>query len=134
MKIFGKDFKKDEILKTVGAISQTFDVKPFEYIDGESKGLRAISVKSISGLDFDVLIDRGMDVSSLYYKSIPLFFKSKVKETSPFYFESRGLEFLRIFYAGFLTTGSFLIQVGLVKIAGKSMVYMTEFPIYLLKR
>ncbi len=105
MKIFGEKFSKDEILKRVGDISQICDVKSFEYNDGPSKGIRAIGIKNISGLDFSILLDRSLDISSLYYGSLPIYYKTKVRETSPAFFDNKGLEFLRTFNAGFLTTG-----------------------------
>ena len=105
MEVFGEKLKKDELFKKIGDITQICDIKSFEYNDGVSKGIRAININnSISGINITVLIDRGLDISYLSYKSIPLGFKTKVKETSLMYFDSKGLEFLRTFYAGFLTT------------------------------
>ena len=104
MKIFGTEISKREVLKKVGDISQLGGIKYYEFIDGVSRGVRAVDVKSPCGLDMTVLPDRGMDISSLSYKSIPINWKSATKETSPVYYESKGLEWLRTFYGGLLTT------------------------------
>ncbi|GAI84077.1 unnamed protein product, partial [marine sediment metagenome] len=48
--------------------------------------------------------DRGMDIASFSYKSIPFNWRSATKITSPLYYESKGSEWLRTFYGGFLTT------------------------------
>lgn len=109
MDIFGEKLNKNDLLRKIGDISQICDVRSFEYNDGVSKGVRAVSINnSISGIDMTVLMDRGMDISSLSYKSFPLCFKSKVKETSPIFYESSGTEFLRTFHAGFLLTAGLL--------------------------
>jgi len=42
-----------------------------------------------------------MDISSLFYRSIPINWKSSTRETSPAYYESKGIEWLRTFYGGF---------------------------------
>jgi len=104
MNILGKEIEKDEVLNSIGDISQIGGISSFEFNDGVSKGVRAIEIKTIAGLNMTVLLDRGMDISFLSYKSVPISFRSKVRETSPTYFESRGYEFLRTFFGGFLTT------------------------------
>ena len=104
MKIFGKDIKRKELLKIIGDISQLGGAKTYEYTDGMSRGIRAIDVKTICGIDFTVLIDRALDISNLSYKSIPISWKSATKETSPIYYESQGTEWFRTFYGGLLVT------------------------------
>lgn len=104
MKIFGKEISKKDILKRIGDITQLGEIKYYKFIDGVSRGVRGIDIKSPCGLDMTVLPDRGMDISYLAYKSIPISWKSATKETSPVYYESRGEEWLRTFYAGLLTT------------------------------
>jgi hypothetical protein len=104
MKIFGKQIPREEIQQKTGDISQLGGVKYYEMIDGVSKGVRAIDVKTPCGLDFTVLPDRGMDISSLFYNSIPIAWRSATRDTSPVYYESKGLEWLRTFYGGLLTT------------------------------
>ncbi|MBC8386873.1 MAG: aldose 1-epimerase family protein [Actinobacteria bacterium] len=104
MKIFGTEIGKDEILKRVGDIDQLGGIRYYEFIDGVRRGVRAIDIKSPCGLDMTILPDRGMDISNLSYKSIPISWKSVTRETSPVYYESRGIEWLRTFYGGLITT------------------------------
>lgn len=104
MNFFGVEMKRNELLKRIGDISQIGGIRSFEFNDGVSKGVRAVTIKSVCGLDMTVLVDRGLDISHLAYRSIPIGFITKVKETSPMYYESRGTEFLKTFFAGFLTT------------------------------
>ena len=104
MKIFGKETSRDEILKKTGDITQLGGIKQYEFIDGVSRGMRAIDIKSPCGLDMTILPDRGMDISNLSYKSIPMNWKSATRETSPTYFEDRGFQWLRTFYGGLVLT------------------------------
>jgi len=104
MYIFGKDLKKEEILKKIGDISQLGGIKSYEFADGVSRGIRAADIISPCGIFMTVLIDRGMDISYLSYKSIPIAWRSATKETSPIYYESKDKEWLRTFFGGLLTT------------------------------
>ena len=104
MKIFGRDISRKEIQQKIGDISQLGGIQYYEMNDGVSRGVRAIDIKSPCGLNFTVLPDRGMDISSLFYRSIPIAWKSATRETSPAFYDSRGLEWLRTFYGGLLTT------------------------------
>jgi len=45
-----------------------------------------------------------MDISHLFYKSIPINWNSASKETSPYYYNSKDSEWLRTFFGGLLTT------------------------------
>ena len=104
MKIFGRELKKEDVLKKVGDISQLGGVKCYEFTDGLRRGIRAVDMKSPCGIDMTVLLDRAMDISYLSYKSIPVNWRSATRETSPVFYESRGAEWLRTFYGGLLTT------------------------------
>lgn len=104
MKIFGKELDKEGILKRIGDISQLGGMKCYQFTDGVSKGIRAVDLKCICGIDMTVLIDRAMDISYLSYKSIPVSWKSATRETSSIYYESKGDEIARTFYGGLLTT------------------------------
>ncbi len=104
MKIFGKDISKKELIRRIGDISQLGGIKYYEFLDGRSKGIRAVDIKTPAGIDMTILIDRGLDISYLSYKSVPFGWRSATKEISPFYYDPRGLEFFWSFYGGLLTT------------------------------
>lgn len=111
MKIFGEDLNKNEILKKIGDISQLGGFKSYELTNGMSRGIRAVDINTPCGIYMTVLLDRGMDISNLYYKSIPISWKSGIRETSPYFYESKGLEWNRTFYGGFFNTCG-LVTVG----------------------
>jgi len=102
--LFGKKYRKQEILKKIGDISQLGGIRQYQYTDGVSKGIRAVDIKSPCGIDMTVLLDRGMDIANLFYKNTPLAWRSATRETSPVYYESKGVEWLRTFNGGLLTT------------------------------
>jgi len=104
MELFGKKIEKKELLEKIGNLNQIGGIQTFEYNDGTSKGIRAANIKSASGIDITVLFDRCMDISHLFYKSIPINWNSPSKETFPTYYNSKGTEWLKTFYGGLLTT------------------------------
>ncbi|WP_410512851.1 aldose 1-epimerase family protein [Paenibacillus sp. BR2-3] len=105
------DFSKREILKYTGDFSQVFGTKDYTLSGGKSQGVRAIDVKNGSGLEFTVLPDRGMDIAWLSYKGTNISYISKTGIVSSEYYNEAGTNFLRNFYAGFLTTCG-LMNVG----------------------
>ncbi len=115
MEIFGNNIGKEDLIKRIGDISQLGGLKQYEFTDGMRKGVAAIDIKSPCGIDMTVVLDRAMDISYLSYKSIPISWRSSTRETSPMYYESKGIEFLRTFYGGLLTTCG-LTSIGLPSI------------------
>lgn len=93
-----------DVERYIGHPSQLFGVTPFTYADGKAKGVRALEVRNGSGLEFKVLVDRGMDVSSLTWKGTNLSYLSKCGIVAPEYFRGQGFDFLDSFFVGFLTT------------------------------
>jgi len=102
---------KREILKYVGCTSQLFGVKDYRMIGGKADGVRAVDVKNGTGLEFTVLPDRCLDIYCLSYKGVNLSYLSKTGVVAPQYYNDRGTEWLRSFYAGMLTTCG-MTQVG----------------------
>jgi len=102
--LYKKNYTRNEIRKKIGDIYQIGGIKKYEYTDGVSKGVRAVDIKNGDGFNATVLLDRGMDISHLEYKGIPLCWNSSTFETSPAFYESKGAEWLRTFFGGLLTT------------------------------
>ena len=97
--------KRIDILRRTGSVEQIFGCKRYMLLDGVAKGGEAVDIYNQSGLELQVLIDRGMDISKVRYKGINIGFLSKVGIPGPWYFSEDGTRgFLRNFYVGFLTT------------------------------
>ncbi len=90
--------------KYIGHISQLFGVKEYEYVSGRARGSRAVDVNNGSGLCFTVGVDRCMDFTSMSYKGVNLSYLAPAGIVAPEYFSDKGLDFLRSFAAGLLTT------------------------------
>lgn len=72
--------------------------------EGKATGTSLAEVTTGSGLVFDVLPGRGMDVSALLFKGFPLHFSSQTGVVHPRYFDPGDRGMLRGFFGGFLTT------------------------------
>jgi len=107
MKLFNKEVTREEILDRIGDLSQLGGIKSYELNDGSARGIRAYDIKTPAGIDMTVLADRGMEISYLAYKSIPISWRSAVKESHSAYFESKWDEWLRNYYGGLLTMCGF---------------------------
>ncbi len=106
------DFTKRNILKYVGDFTQMFGVKEYTLSGGRAQGVRAVDVRNGAGLEFTVLPDRCLDIAWLSYKGNNISYISKTGIVSPQYYNETGFNFLRSFFAGFLTTCG-LLNVGL---------------------
>lgn len=104
IKLFGTEYTKEELLTRVGDISQIAGVRLHELADGVERGVRAATLKTGSGLEFTVLIDRGLDISQATYNGQSLAWRSSTGDTSPAYFEEPELRWLRSFYGGLVVT------------------------------
>jgi hypothetical protein len=100
----GKTWKKEELLSFIGDPSQVAGATPFVLADGKAEGVKGIRVDTGGGLSFTVLPGRGMDIPEASFRGRNLSFFSGTGITSPAYYEEPGINWLRGFFAGFLTT------------------------------
>jgi len=100
----GKNYTKTELLSLIGDPQQIAGARPFSYRDGKAEGVRGIQVNTGGGLQFTVLPGRGMDIPEAFFRGRALHFLSGTGITSPAYYDEPGLEWLRTFYVGLLTT------------------------------
>jgi galactose mutarotase-like enzyme len=110
-KLFGKEWTRAELLAHVGDLSQVAGVRLLELSDGVERGVRAADVRTGGGLEFTVLLDRGMDIGAASYKGLPLAWISPAGFAHPAHFEPEGLGWLRTFGGG-LMTGCGLTYLG----------------------
>jgi galactose mutarotase-like enzyme len=96
--------KKSALLEYIGNHAQIGYARPYVLSDGRAKDLRCIDVSSGSGLRYTVVPDRGMDISLASYKGINLVYITPNGETHPAFYNPAGLEWLRTFAGGLLTT------------------------------
>ncbi len=104
MKIAGKDYSKEAVLKRIGNIQQIGGAKKCVLDDGLAKGISTFEVKTGGGLNYSVLPDRAMDISFASFNNINLAYSTCNGETNGKFYEPEGIEWLRTFAAGLLTT------------------------------
>ena len=69
-----------------------------------SRDSRIIQVWTGSGLTFNILADRGMDISTCQFKGMSLTWRSPVGDAHPAYYDSAGAAWLRTFQGGMVVT------------------------------
>lgn len=88
----------------MGNFSQLAGLKRYEFTDGAAKGVEAVDFRTGNGFDFTVLPGRGMDIAWASCQGVPVAYMAKPGITSPEYYEHDGINWLRSFFAGLLTT------------------------------
>lgn len=107
MKPFKSDFEKAALLQYMGSVSQLGGLKRYVFSEGRAKGVEAVDVVTGTGFDFTVLPGRCLDIAWARYKGVPISYLSKAEITDASYLEQQGMEWLRSFHAGMLTTCGF---------------------------
>ncbi|MEK6571380.1 MAG: DUF4432 family protein, partial [Bacteroidota bacterium] len=102
--LYGKSYKREELLKRVGNVSQVGGVTLCTLQDGPEAGVRAAEFRTGSGLGFVVLLDRGMDISRAEFQGASLAWRSAAGDVHPTFYEPEGLGWLRTFEGGLVTT------------------------------
>lgn len=86
----------------VGHDSQLWNVEEVRLVGGRGDGMRILRVRNVVGLELEISLSRGCDISRVFYKGTNLGFFSPCGYVGPSYFEKDG--FSRHFTAGFMTT------------------------------
>ena len=107
MKEFHPITDKMQLRRYVGSMSQLAGIRKYRLEEGRAQGTAAVDVRNGTGLEFTVLPDRGMDVAWTSYRGVPISYISNTGVSAPQLYEAQGMEWLRGFYAGMLTTCGF---------------------------
>ena len=102
--LFGRKWTRQDLLTHIGDISQVGGIRRVVLDDGPERGVRAADVRTGSGFNFTVLLDRGMDIGPAEYQGIPLAWVSPTGPAAPAFYDPRGIGWLRSFHGGLLTT------------------------------
>lgn len=111
MEIYGKRLPVLDLRRRVGNMDQIAGVRCVTLDDGNERPARAAIVHSGSGLEFTVLLDRGMDVPAASFCGKAMGWRSTTGDVAPMYFEPEGIRWLRSYFGGLVTTCG-LINVG----------------------
>ena len=103
-RLFGKSITQADLRARVGNMSQLCGVRLAALADGAEEGVRVAEVRTGSGLDFTVVLSRGMDIATADWCGRSLSWHSPTGIAHPAHFEPEGLGWLRSFYGGLVTT------------------------------
>jgi hypothetical protein len=104
MRIGAREYDKDYFDKRIGNIYQLGGTRHYELMEGSTRGTRMIDVITGSGFNFTLTPDRGLDISLASFKGVNLVYQTPNGEVNPAFFQPHGMEWLRTFFAGLLTT------------------------------
>jgi len=87
----GQELTRKELFQRIGDVSQIADIRPFEFTNGSERGVRAAEFYTSTGLEFTVLLGRGMDIDDAKFKGMPISWQSQTGPAHPAVFDWRGL-------------------------------------------
>ena len=102
--LYHRNWDREELSRYVGHMDQVAGIKLLEGADGVERGTRVLQVWTGSGLCFNVLADRALDISTCQYKGVSLTWRSPVGDAHPAYYDASGSAWLRSFQGGMLVT------------------------------
>ncbi|MCS5735973.1 aldose 1-epimerase family protein [Herbiconiux daphne] len=76
MNIFGRDLSRDELERRTGDLSAVAGIRQMVLDNGVERGVRAIDLRTASGLELEVLVDRAFDLGSARFRGVPLGWRS----------------------------------------------------------
>lgn len=110
-RLYGREYTRQDLLKHTGDVSQVAGIRTVRLQDGPEDGVRALEFKTGSGFEFDVLADRGFDISLVRHCGKALNWRSSTFAQHPSFFEPEGFGWLRSFHGGMVMTCG-LVQAG----------------------
>lgn len=91
-------------LEAYGHLDQLGGTRLVTLEDGTERGVRAVEMRTASGLDLGVIVDRAMDIGWCRHNGRSLAWHSPTGFVGPWYREPQGMGFLRSFPGGLFVT------------------------------
>src|SRR5258708_14868954 len=102
MELWGHDYSRRQLESFTGDLRQIADIRLATLEDGQERGTRIAQVRTGSGFDFTVLLDRAMDIGTATFNGIPLAWQSGLGAINGVRYEPTPLGWLRTFHGGML--------------------------------
>lgn len=102
--LWGKEWQPDDLRRYVGHLDQIAGISLLEAADGRAHGSRVLDVWTGSGLTFQVLAERALDIGRFAYNGLSLAWQSPTGFPHPAYYEAHAANWLRSFGGGMLAT------------------------------
>jgi hypothetical protein len=101
--LFGVAYTPEELRRQVGTMAQLAGVRLVELADGKARGIRVAEVYTGSGLRFQVLLDRALDIGAAEFAGKPLAWQHPALG-GPDQYDPHGYGWGRTFGGGLVTT------------------------------
>jgi hypothetical protein len=102
--LHGKSWSRAELSRRVGRLEQAAGIRLVTLGDGVERGVRVLEVRTGTGFEFDVVVDRAFDIGRCEHAGRALAWTSGTGFAGPWFYEPEGLGFFRNFGGGLLTT------------------------------
>lgn len=102
--LFGQNWTRAQLERYTGAAWQAGGVRHLRFVEGPEEGTEVVQFDTGTGLTFNVLPSRGLDIASAKFRGASLSYDSPAGEAHPAHFEPEGLGWLKTFFCGLLTT------------------------------
>lgn len=104
IRLFGHNYTPHQLRAATGRMDQLAGIRSVTLRDALEDGTHLLEVFTGSGLSFDLVASRALDLSAIRYKGIPLAWRGVNGDSHPAYYEPQGTGWLRSFAGGLLTT------------------------------
>jgi len=104
VELYGREWSREELQRYTGLDSQLGGVTQKMLTEGRAAGVRVAEFDTGSGLQFTVLLDRGMDIGVARYRGASLVWEAAPGPANPAYYDPVGLGWLRTFHGGLLAS------------------------------
>lgn len=95
---------REFLSERTGRLSQMGGISSFVHAEGKAKGVATLRVRTVAGLEFWVLPDKGLDICEASFLGKSLCWHSPTGVVHPAYYSNRTLEWLKTFAGGLLCT------------------------------
>jgi hypothetical protein len=102
--IHGAWLSRQDLLRRVGRLEQVAGVRLSVLGDGVERGVRVLEFRTGTGFEFDVLVDRALDVGRCEFRGRALAWLSPTGVVGPWYAEPMGMGWFRSWGGGMLVT------------------------------
>jgi hypothetical protein len=103
-RLWNEEISRRELLRRVGGIEQVAGVRLVTLGDGNERGVRVLEFRTGSGFEFEVVVDRAMDIGRCARDGRAIGWESGVGFGGPWFGEYDELGWLRNWGGGFVTT------------------------------
>ncbi|MFN8472603.1 MAG: aldose 1-epimerase family protein [Anaerolineae bacterium] len=101
--LYGRTYAPEELRQLTGHLSQIAGIRLVEMADGKPRGMRVAEVTTGSGWQFDVHLDRALDIGAASYAGKPVAWIHPAMG-APWHYDPYGYNWGRTFGGGLVTT------------------------------